>query len=192
MTLVGLICLYVMVGLGFALQQLLREPRWTWRGLGAAAAALVVWPLWIPFVHAPAERCTKPTGGDRRPACARVDSALACARSRVVATPLDGILTQRDVAGICEQVHRVADRIEALEAELTRLRDGETKGSPRRDSCAERVEHALERDRRALDELGELADALATELTLAQCGHSGSVESLIAELSARLEALTTA
>lgn len=192
MTLTALLCLYLIVGLALAVLQLVRGPGWSWRGLGAAAATLVVWPLWIPFMDAPHARGEKPTGTDQQPACARVDSALACARARVVGTALDGILTQRDVAGISEQVRRVAARIEALEAELTRLRAGEAKGSTRRDSCAQRVEEALKRDRSALDELGELADALATELTLAQCGHSDSVESLISELSARIEALAMA
>jgi hypothetical protein len=120
-----------------------------------------------------------------------VEAALACARSRVVGTELDGIVSEADVTAICVQVRVIAARVDSLDGELKRLQKSQS-SSARHDSCTQRVLLALERDRQALDELGDLSDALATELTLAQCGHTESVEGLIFELSARIEALTVA
>ncbi len=190
MTLSILVGLYAAVGLAFAAMLLTRAPR-TWRSAGSAALALVLWPLWAPFAQQ-AKVPTSPPRRGRHPASDRVQAALCAARSRVAGSPLDGLLTDTDVRAIASQVERVAARIRDLEAELTRLRSGGADTSGRRQQCVTRVQQALDRDERALSDLGDLADALATELTLAQCGHSDTVETLVAELSARIEALADA
>ncbi len=190
MTLSILVGLYAAVGLAFAAMLLTRSPR-TWRTAGSAALAFVLWPLWAPFAQT-AKQPTAPPRRQRHPASDRVQAALSAARSRVAGSPLDGLLTDADLHAIASQVERVVARIQALETELARLRTGGADTSGRRQQCVTRVQQALERDERALDELGDLADALATELTLAQWGHSDTVETLVAELSARIEALAAA
>jgi hypothetical protein len=181
----ALFVVYGLVGLGLGLWILGHGAR-SWQTALSACAAIVVWPLWAPF----ALRRSTPESDARRPAERRVLRALASAREAVKGTPLNGLLSERDRASIVREVTRIARRLDLVEAELDSASTSLGQSTPGRARRLERLEELAHADRRALEELAELAEMLATELALARFGQGDGVESLVTELSARVEALS--
>jgi hypothetical protein len=182
----ALFVLYGLVGLGIALWILGHGAR-SWHTTLSACAALVVWPLWAPFAL---KRSAPLDDESTRPAERRVLRALASAREAVKSTNLDGLLTERDRTSIAREVTRIARRLDLVEAELDSTVTGLGQSTPGRARRLARLEELAHADRRALEELAELAEMLATELALARFGQGDGVESLVTELSARVEALS--
>lgn len=149
---------------------------------GSALLALVVWPLWLPFAFASGP----PVRSEPRPRLVerRISSAVERARGAVSGTALDGFLSEREANAILREVDRIGRRLDAVEQEL----DAGMLASARN---RERLAELARSDSQALDDVNELAELLATELTLARHGRSESVEPLVAELSARVEALAS-
>jgi hypothetical protein len=158
----------------------------SWSTMLSAGAALVIWPLWAPFALA---QPVSPTVEPRRAAERRVLRALASARDAVQSTPLDVLLSQRDRDAIVREVTRIARRLDLVEAELDSASAGRDQASAGRARRMARLEELALADRRALEELAELAELLATELMLARFGQGDGVEQLVQELAARVEAL---
>ena len=79
---------------------------------------------------------------------------------------------------------RIARRLDAIERELSNHAAGSARGR-------ERLAELARADERALCDVGELAELLATELTLARHGRGEGIEPLVLELSARIEALAS-
>lgn len=182
----ALFVLYGLVGLGIALWILGHGAR-SWNTTLSACAALVVWPLWAPFAL---KRSSPVENEPRRPAERRVQRALVSARAAVKSTQLEALFSERDSAAIAREVFRIARRLDLVEAELDSGATGVSRSTPGRERRVSRLEELAHADRRALEELAELAEMLATELALAQFGQGDGVESLIEELSARVEALS--
>ena len=151
----------------------------TW---GSAVLALLVWPLWLPFAFAASEG--EPTRGRRRPVELRTIGAVTRARGAVSGTALDAVLSEKDAADILREVDRIARRLDAIERELSNHAAGSARGR-------ERLAELARADERALCDVGELAELLATELTLARHGRGEGIEPLVLELSARIEALAS-
>ncbi len=159
------------------------------RSLSTAASALAVvalWPLWAPFALA---RPVRAHAEPRRAAERRVHRALRSARDAVRDTALDKLLTERDAEAILREVTRIARRLDLVEVELDSAAAGRAQSSPGRARRVSRLEELALGDRRALEELAELAELLSTELTLARFGHGDGALPLIEELAARVEAL---
>lgn len=182
----ALFVLYGLVGVGIALWILGHGAR-SWNTTLSACAAILVWPLWAPFALG---RSVPREDEARRPAERRVLRALASAREAVKSTALDELLTERDRASISREVARIARRLDLVEVELDSAATGLGQSTPGRARRLARLEELAHADRRALEELAELAEMLATELALAQFGQGDGVESLVTELSARVEALS--
>jgi hypothetical protein len=182
----ALFVVYGLIGVGIALWILGHGAR-SWHTTLSACAALVVWPLWAPFAL---KGTSHGENEPRRPAERRVLRALASAREAVKSTPLDALLTERDRATIAREVSRIARRLDLVEAELDSAATGLSQSTPGRARRMARLEELALADRRALEELAELAEMLATELALARFGQGDGVESLIEELGARVEALS--
>ncbi|MCC6903439.1 MAG: hypothetical protein IT377_30995 [Polyangiaceae bacterium] len=179
MTSGSLLAAYLSAGLVAAMLVLFRaEPR-SWTSLGSAAAALVLWPLWLPFALGPVRG--RDAERPERDAERSIALAIERARAAVRSTELEGTLTARDAEAILRAVRRIGRRLDAIEAELAA-----SPGPARRVTRLQALRNA---DLAALDELKELAELLATELTLARHGRGDGVEALIVELTARLEAL---
>lgn len=183
---IALFIVYGLIGAAVAIWILGRGGR-SWHTTLSACAALVVWPLWAPFALG---RSPSSESEPSRPAERRVLRALASAREAVKSTPLDGLLTERDRAAISREVSRIARRLDLVEAELDSAATALLQSTPGRARRLARLEELALADRRQLEELAELAEMLATELALARFGQGDGVESLIAELGARVEALS--
>jgi len=180
MSTAALIFGYFVGGLVSALLVLARPPARTLRIWRSAALALLLWPLWLPVAFSTSE-AERPA---RRPVELRISSAVARARSAIAGTALEVILTDADARAIAGEVSRIARRLDAVERELREC-------PLAAERARARLAELAEGDARALDEVSELAELLATELTLARHGHGDGVEPLLAELRARLEALSS-
>ncbi len=143
------------------------------RAAASGAAAILVWPLWAPFALG---RVSAPARAEEQ----RILEALGRARAAVAGTELDALLSERDVRAMKDEVARIARRLDAIEAEL---------GVMRSERHAQRLRELRDADRAALEDVAELCELLASELALARYGRSEGIEPLVAELSARVEAL---
>lgn len=186
MSSIALAILYGAIGIGSAVWIVGRGSR-SWSTALSACAAVVIWPLWAPFALA---RPPPPSVEPRRAAERRVLRALASARDAVQSTPLDVLLSERDRDAIVREVTRIARRLDLVEAELDSAGAGRDHASAGRARRMARLEELALADRRALEELAELAELLATELMLARFGQGDGVEQLVQELAARVEALS--
>ncbi|MBK8997841.1 MAG: hypothetical protein IPM35_19125 [Myxococcales bacterium] len=175
----ALVVAYLAAGLAAAGLVLLRERRWSWASVGSAAAAFALWPLWLPFALAPGRE--RGPARREREAVRGISLAVERARHAVRGTDLEGALTARDADAILRAVDRIGGRLDAIEAELAASADPGRRVT--------RLETLRDADLAALDEVRELAELLATELTLARHGRGDGVEPLIVELGARVEAL---
>lgn len=182
----ALLVAYFAAGAASALLVLTRSQARGPSCFASAAAAVVLWPLWLPFALGP--------GGSSLPERVhrdverRIRRAVERARSAVVATELDVMLPASDADAILHEVDRIAARLDAVEAELAGVR-ADARHSEHATRRAERLRELATRDSRALDEVSDLTELLATELVLARHGRSDGVEPLLAELAARIEAL---
>ncbi|GMV16208.1 MAG: hypothetical protein HS104_33160 [Polyangiaceae bacterium] len=175
----ALVVAYLTAGLAAAALVLFRSRPRSWASVGSAAAAFALWPLWLPFALAPARE--RGPARREREAVQGISLAVARARDAVRGTDLEGALTARDAEAILQAVDRIGGRLDAIEGELAA-----SAGPARR---VTRLVALQDADRAALDEVRELAEMLATELTLARHGRGDGVEPLIVELRARVEAL---
>jgi hypothetical protein len=151
----------------------------TW---GSAALALLFWPLWLPFAFTSSG--PEPVRAGRRPIEQRIAAAVTRARGAVSGTELETILSEKDGDAMLREVDRIARRLDAIEGELASNGAGTARSR-------ERLVELARADARALEDVSELAELLATELTLARHGRAEGVEPLVFELSARVEALAS-
>jgi len=206
MRLEPLIVLYLLVGAACALA--------IWRRAGGrrplqAALAIPLWPLWAPVV------LSEPEGGRPQPssdAAARIEQALSEGVDVATATPLEAMLN----AASAERIAQMARRAGARRAELgellarpefdldsakRRLEELTGKGHTRGLATArlhlanvERLHAMAARDDDLLRELGELAEALRTQLLMVRfAGSSGEgIGDIVNDLWSRVEALSEA
>lgn len=199
--------LYLVLGVVFALlcdwrlQESSRRER-----IVNALLSVCAWPLFAPLVMLPglARRAERESD-----ASLRVKRALAEARAAVVGTPLAKLVPETMLSRLMLTLAELDARRTELSELLARpdfRRDpaGGARGSQHKASVA-RLWAILERDRAAMDELVELAEALRTQLLLARySGRSGrtlagpgvaspaltgELSDLALELSARVESL---
>ena len=210
MSLRDLVLLYGVIGVACAIA-VLRRGEGTRAAVSFSALMTVpLWPVWAPF--ALAGTVAKARAGNHG-ALARIDRALAEAVQAVAGTPMADVFSRQVAGRISAQVELVAARLGELtalreksgfdlEASRERLRDLETRGAPERAVATARMQHeSLQRleqltaqDRRALDELADLLEALRTQLLLARYEGSSAegASAIVTEVWARLEGLGAA
>ena len=211
MNLRDLLVLYAAAGAAFGFL-VYRRSRPGFAAVASAALAVPLWPLWAPFALASnREHLTRRAAGAEREVCRRIERALADATAGIAGTPVEPLLSRRSALQILAAVERITTRLDQLEAlvagdgldvtELARRVEELERSGPSdsralatarlRHDGALRLRALRDADRRALDELAELADALKAQVLLARyAGASADTASgIIAELSIRLEAL---
>jgi len=177
---------YGAIGVACAGWLLLRGERTPAAWVGALAVTLV-WPLWMPFaLSAGPLPSSSPRAAERR-----VARALARAREAARGTPREALLSEKDSERIVSEVARIARRLDLVESELAALNGAVAEPSAVRDRQLARLRGLALADGRALEELAERSELLATELALARFGEGDEVVRLVAELGARVEALAT-
>jgi hypothetical protein len=201
-----LLVLYGVIGVACAIAVLRRG-----EGVLSAAMTLPLWPVWAPFALATKKNARTPSaeGGP----LARIDKALDEAVRAVAGTPMADVFSQKVASRIQAEVANVAARLDELvtlaaeggldvAASKERLRDLEARGAPERAVATARMQHEslarLEQlvatDRRALEELADLLEALRTQLLLARFEGSSAegASAIVSEVWARLEGLGAA
>jgi hypothetical protein len=172
-----------------------------------AAAALLAWPLWAPIALS---REPPARGPSTRGPEARILRALEEALEAVRGTPLATLLPQRSVEAMRASVARASQRVGELEAAVAlpshdperarrRLEGLEAEGASSRTLATarvhldniERLARLLSRERRALDELADLCDALRSQLVLARYAGSNlhGIGDTVDEVAARVDGL---
>lgn len=206
MSLLDLLLLYGIVGVGCA-AVVYRRTRGDRRGrITQAALALPLWPVWAPIALID----DRPSGVTSSGRGARIEAELEQAVRAAADSPFEILLSADAAARIRQELSRVTARITELdevlaqpgfdrteaEARVDRLMT--THGSRRalktailhRDNVA-RIQAVRDSHQRALDELGELIGALRSQLVLARYAGSApeGVGGIVSELWARVEGL---
>jgi hypothetical protein len=200
----GLLLLYALVGAACAVAIFRRGKRPL-----HAALAVPLWPLWAPVVLSEPARAAAAAPGD---AAARIAEALREGVAIAGGTSLEAMLNGSSAARIGE----LAQRVEARRAELRellcrpefelaaarqRVHDLVHSGRTRSLATArlhlsnvERLHAMAARDDEVLRELGELAEALRTQLLMVRfAGSSGEgIGDIVNDLWTRVEALSEA
>jgi hypothetical protein len=205
-----LLLLYGVIGVACAIAVLRRAEG---SRAGAALSAMMtvpLWPVWAPFALATTKKLRVSSEGG---ALARIDKALDEAVRAVAGTPMADVFSQKVASRIQAEVAHVAARLDELvalaaeggfdvEASKTRVRDLEARGAPERAVATARMQHEsfvrlaelVATDRRALEELADLLEALRTQLLLARYEGSSAegASAIVSEVWARLEGLGAA
>lgn len=203
-----LLALYLVMGVACAVAILVRAEERGGRTLGSAALAVPLWPLWAPV--ALAARRTPLPPGTTADIAQRIRLCLAEALDAVHGSPLQALLPRGAAERILSQVERAAARCAELDDLLAQPQLSaaaaacriaaleQTGGTPRTLASARlhqenvhRLQDLRDRDRRALEELGELVVALRTQLVLARYAGSSAagVGDVVVEMWARIEGL---
>jgi hypothetical protein len=177
------------------------------RRMLSAALAVPLWPLWAPIALT-----ARPGSAPRAstPAARRIATALREGVEAASSSPLERLLSPESAARILADVERTEARRSEIEALLARsgfdvaeaknrLAELEQKGAPARALATarlhlenvERLQGLHDRDRRALDELADLVEAMRTQLVLARYAGSSAdgVGSIVGEVWSRVEGL---
>lgn len=204
MSLWWLLLLYVLAGLvcgAFIYRRSARSPA----DAGQALLALPLWPLWAP-VALTAER---PPPIEDTTAVARIERALREGVQLAAGSPLAALLSAGAAEGIVRQAQRAQARLSELSTLLgrpdldlkrARARVSELEPGPAGRALAaarlhldnvERLQALADHDRQVLAELGDLAEALRTQLLLARYAGSSAegIGGIVSELWARVEGL---
>ncbi len=212
MKLWDLAALYLAVGAACAVALYRRSPEKRRAALVNALTAIPRWPLWMPIAWT-AKREAAQLDAEAGERVRRILMALEEGVASVLGTPLEKLLN----GGAAEQIRREVERIAARHQELVtllardefnpdvaerRLAALESSGAPVRLRASARLHldnvrrlaELAERDRRALDELLGLVDALRTQLVLVRLSGSSveGVGDIVNELWTRLESLNEA
>ncbi|HMJ13964.1 MAG TPA: hypothetical protein VK524_21250 [Polyangiaceae bacterium] len=212
MKLWDLAAIYLVVGAACAVALYRRTPE---KGRAAwvnALTAVPLWPLWMPIAWT-ARRETAHFDAHASERVRRILSALEEGLACVLGTPLERLLNGQSAEQIRREVERIAARHQELvrllgreefcpEAAERKLSALEAGGAPVRVRASARLHlenvrrlaQLAERDRRALDELLGLVDALRTQLVLVRLSGSSAegVGDIVSELWTRLESLNEA
>jgi hypothetical protein len=202
----SLLAIYLALGITFAFVLARREQGLVTRATHAVLA-LAAWPLWAPIaLFREPIRASAESG----PSALRVLRALEETRAAVRGSALETLLPESTVMAMRSSVTRVSTRLAELaittsrpeydvalaDARLVRLERSDA--SPRALATARvhlenarRLTHLYESERRALDELADLCDALRTQLVLARYAGSSleGIGDIVGEVSARVEGL---
>lgn len=201
MTGAHLLALYLAVGAAAAIVVARRGEGRPAARLASACVAWLLWPLWAPIALAPAEP-PRPAHG-----VARLHAALDEVIAAAAGSPLAALLSADAARRIRTEIDRAASRIVELDATLdrpgfdpmaaeARVAELERAGaSPRaiatarlhRDGAA-RLTRVRDRDRRALEELGDALEALRSQIVLARVAGPGG-DDIVSDLWARVEGL---
>jgi hypothetical protein len=154
------------------------------------ALATLLWPLWAPFVlEGPRlDRSSRPSRDG-------LDAAIEAARSASREAAMDAVFSDTMAARIAEDVAKARVRIEALESALAAQEARATDlGSATSALCTrntERLARLLADERLQLVELGELLEALRSQLVLARFAGSSEadVSGIVREVWSRVEGL---
>lgn len=212
MKLWDLAVLYLAVGTACAVALYRRAPDKRRAALVNALTAVPLWPLWMPIAWT-ARREAAQLDAEASERVRRILTALEEGVASVLGTPLEKLLNGASAEQIRREVERVAARHQELvsllarddfnpdvaERRLAALKDS---GGPVRLRASaqlhldnvRRLAELAERDRRALDELLGLVDALRTQLVLVRLSGSSveGVGDIVSELWTRLESLNEA
>jgi hypothetical protein len=174
----------------------------------SAALAIPLWPLWAPI--ALTARPGPATRAATTPAARRIATALREGVDAASTTPLERLLSHESAGRILAEVERTEARRAELEALLARqgfdavearrrLGELETQNATSRALATarlhlenvERLQSLHDRDRRALDELADLVEAMRTQLVLARYAGSSAdgVGAIVGEVWSRVEGL---
>lgn len=206
MSLLWLSLLYLAAGLGIASFVASKSDEPLRARAATFALVTLLWPLWAPIALG-GDRPREPEAAHGSPLVARIRDALDEAVSVAEGSPLSSLLTRAAADRIASEAARAAVRAAELDALLARGLDASSararidaliaRGASERAlatarlslESAERMSRLRDADRRALEELAELADALRTQLILLRhAGSSGDgAGSVIAELWGRVE-----
>ncbi|APR83500.1 Hypothetical protein A7982_08849 [Minicystis rosea] len=187
----------------------------------SAAVAVILWPLWAPIALTSAKRLPAPArvvpgARPEAPVAAAADRIASALREGVEAcagTSLEALLPRDAAERMLAEVRRAAERhaelgallaregfdLAAAEARLAELT--ESNASPRAISTARlhldnvrRIAAMRERDARALDELGDVVQALRAQLVIARLSgpQPEGAGGIVSELWARVEGLGVA
>lgn len=207
-SLVVVAILYGVAGIVCALVLVRRERTRSARA-NTALLSLLVWPLWAPIALSREPIVRGVAGGAPR----RIELALDEALSAVRGTQLASLLPEEQVHALRAIVERAARRIEELAAMLSRPALDPERAEQRLDSLiasgapprtlasarvhldnARKLASLLETERRTLEDLADLADALRTQLVLARYAGSSleGVGDMVSEVWARVQGLDAA
>lgn len=174
-----------------------------------AVLSLLVWPLWAP-VALSREPMTRGAAGSAQK---RIGLALEEAQSAVRGTQLASLLPEEQVHALRAIVDRAARRIVELEAMVARPALDAASAERRLEALiaggaaprtlasarvhldnARKLACLLDDERRTLDDLADLADALRTQLVLARYAGSSleGVGDMVSEVWARVQGLDAA
>lgn len=204
----GIALVYLLAGAVCAILLARRERSFAMRAT-TAALALLAWPLWAP-VALSREPIVRGVGASAE---RRIHLALDEASAAVKGSPLATLLPESQVASLRAIVERAAVRIAELEAMVARPElDAEaaerrlaslvqSAAAPRTLASARvhldnarKLAALLEHERRSLEDLADLADALRTQLVLARYAGSSleGVGDTVTEVWARVQGLEAA
>jgi hypothetical protein len=212
MKLWDLAALYLVVGAACAVALYRRSPDKKRAALVNALTAIPLWPLWMPIAWT-ARRELAHLDAHASERVRRILFALEEGVASVLGTPLEKLLNGQSAEQIRREVERIAARHQELvtllardefnpDAAARRLESLEGSAAPVRVRASarlhlenvRRLEQLAERDRRALDELLGLVEALRTQLVLVRLSGSSveGVGDIVSELWTRLESLNEA
>lgn len=212
MKLWDLAALYLTVGAACAVALYRRSAGEKRAAFVNALAAIPLWPLWMPIAWT-ARREAAQLDAQASERVRRILSALEEGVASVLGTPLEKLLNGAGAEQIRREVERIAARHQELVTLLARdefspeiaerrLSALDGSGAPVRVRASARLHlenvrrlaELAERDRRALDELLGLVDALRTQLVLVRLSGSSveGVGDIVNELWTRLEGLSEA
>ena len=205
--------LYVIAGAALAFAVLRRSPSRDAAAWASAAVTIPLWPLWAP-VALTAARGRRPVASPpTTDAARRIEAALREGVEACAGSALSALLSAEAARSILAEVAGTEARRTELDALLSRpafdresvrarLTELERASSPPRALATARLHvenvdrlHDLrERDRRALEEVADLVEALRTQLVLARYAGSSveGVGGIVSEVWARVEGLGAA
>ncbi len=177
---------------------------------------LLAWPLWAPLALARESALTDATPSGPGSAARRIAHALDEALAAVRGSALASLLPEHQVRALMETVQRAARRVLELESMVGRpeldaeraaqrvasLAAGPRDATQSRMLASARVHHEnarklallLAHERRSLEELADLAEALRTQLVLARYAGSSleGVGDIVGEVWARVQGIESA
>ena len=195
MTTYQLLTLYLLVGVGFGVAVMWRAPSPRLRAAPSAAAAVVVWPLWVPFAlssEASPSSEQVPLRHFHDPMAQRIVVALTALQTE--ASPR--LVSVTELSAIENAAARALARQLALEGQLKERERERERLAGRSDAVALRHQATLDqmaeqqqREAQALTDLAEVLELMNAQLALANLTSPSSVDELKAELRDRVEAL---
>ena len=210
MTVPQLVVLYFVVGIGCGGTVLWRARHRALHAVPSAVAAVIVWPLWVPFAMSGSPSTTSATTPSSAGAPVSAQRIASRIRNRLTELRTDSahdLISEADATAIGTCVDRGLERLQQMDQQLgqrhgererldERLATLPSAGSGERARATvtrharalERLRTLRQQEEAALSELADVIDLMVVQVALARFGDSQSLDELHRELWLRVEA----